>query len=199
MAMKKRIVWLSSGILLVAAGFTLSFPSFWQAHQSAVVPKVAASPFTEANTHAAPTTAPTTQRIEGKPVRIRIPSLNMDLPVIDGYHNLKTQTWTLTKNKVQYAVDTPLANNVEGNTFLYGHNRHEVFRDLAKIKLGAEAIVTTDNGHTFTYIFKGALETTPNDSSLFHYQGAPILTVQTCSGAWYQNRQLFTFDLKDAQ
>jgi len=198
--MKKRILWLSSGIILVAAGLALTLPSFLQARQSANVPKVAASPFTEANTHAVvPTTTQIAQKIEGKPVRIRIPSLNIDLPVIDGYHNLKTQTWTLTKNKVQYAVDTPLANNIEGNTFLYGHNRHEVFRSLSKIKLGAEAIIETDNGHTFTYVFKGALETTPDDSSLFRYQGKPILTVQTCSGAWYQNRQLFTFDLKDVR
>jgi hypothetical protein len=36
----------------------------------------------------------------------------------------------------------------------------------------------------------------PTDATLFEYKGKPILTIQTCSGVWYQNRQLFTFDLE---
>ncbi len=197
--MKKRLLWLITGLILIAVGVGLGLPSFLQARESAAVPKVAASPFVTPSKPSTSNTEQTVARIEGKPVRIQIPSLKIDLPVIDGYHNVKAQTWTLTKNKVQYAVNTPLANNVEGNTFLYGHNRREVLHSLVKIKLGAEAIITTDNGHVFTYVFKGALETTPSDDSLFKYQGPPILTVQTCSGVWYQNRQLFTFDLKDVQ
>lgn len=197
--MKKRLIWLLSGIILIAIGGGLGLPSLMQAHQSAAVPKVSASPFAADAKHGVTPAAQPQQRIEGLPVRIQLPPLHIDLPIIKGYHNARTQTWTLTKTNVQYAVDTPLANNVGGNTFLYGHNRREVFRDLAKIKLGAEALVTTDNGHVFTYVFKGAIETAPSDDSLFAYQGPPIMTIQTCSGLWYQNRQLFTFALKDVQ
>lgn len=140
--------------------------------------------------------APTPQKIEGKPVRIQIPSLNLDLQVINGYYYEKSRSWTLTNDKVQYATITPLANNQAGNTFIYGHNRPGVFSTLRKIKIGEQAIITTDNGHQFTYVFRSSLETDPNDASLFTYQGSPILTLQTCSGLWYQNRQLFTFDLE---
>lgn len=196
--MIKRYIWLSVGVSLIVIGLILGLPSILQNRQESNVPKVSAAAFTEASKVAAP--QPNTPAyIEGTPVRLQIPSLGIDLPVISGYYNKATQKWTLTKDKVQYATITPLPNNARGNTFLYGHNRHEVFKNLSKIGLGAEAIITTSNGHTFTYTFRGALETTPTDDSLFHYQGAPILTVQTCSGAFYQNRQLFTFDLKVAR
>jgi LPXTG-site transpeptidase (sortase) family protein len=199
--MKKRLILIITGLILMAVGLTLGLPPLLRASQDSSVPKVAVSPFTQQNTQPTPVaeTAQAFQRVEGVPVRLQIPSLGIDLPIIKGYHNKQSNTWTLTKTKVQYAVDTPLANNEGGNTFLYGHNRKEVFRDLSKIALGAEAVVTTENGHVFTYAFEGALETTPDDGTLFNYQGPPIMTVQTCSGMWYQNRQLFTFSLKEAQ
>ena len=181
--------------MLIAVGMYFTVPRFMQMRQTAAVPKVARSPFEEHQQ--LPSSAPA-MPISGKPVRIQIPSLAIDLPITDGSYNARTKKWTLTTNKVQYAVNTPLANNQSGSTFLYGHNRREVFRSLLKIKLGAEATITADNGHTFTYKFTGALVTTPSDTSLFNYQGPPILTVQTCSGAFYQDRQLFTFALVQA-
>ncbi|MCW1908795.1 MAG: sortase [Candidatus Saccharibacteria bacterium] len=134
-------------------------------------------------------------RISGKPVRLVIPSLNVDLQIADGIYNAKDQTWTLSKDKAHYALMTPEANNQEGNTFIYGHNRREVFASLSKLNVGETVTVHTENGHQFTYAFRSAHETSPTDDSLFSYQGAPILTLQTCSGLWYQNRYLMTFDL----
>ena len=133
--------------------------------------------------------------ISGEPVRIDIPSLKLSLPVIPGYYNKRTHSWTLTNDKVQYAVMTPPPNNASGNTFLYGHYRWGLFASLHTIKAGAEVSITTDNGHVFTYDFVGSRETNPYDDSLFKYQGKPILTIQTCSGLFFQNRQLFTFNL----
>lgn len=136
--------------------------------------------------------------ISGHPMRLQIPSLGFDLQIIDGIYNNKSQTWNLTTNEVQYATVTPEPNNSNGNTFMYGHNRREVFEFLYKIQPGAQAVVTTDNNHVFTYAYVGAHTTDPNDDSLFKYQGPPILTLQTCSGVMYQYRQLFTFSLVSA-
>ena len=135
--------------------------------------------------------------ISGEPVALSIPSLNLNLPVIPGYYDAKNQTWTLTTNKVQYAVITPEPNNISGNTFIYGHDRSNLFASLHTIKPNAEATVTTDNGHTFYYQLSSVRVVNPNDSaSVFNYQGSPILTLQTCTGLFYQNRQLFTFNLE---
>lgn len=135
--------------------------------------------------------------VTGDPVRLQIPSLKMDLSIIPGYYNAKTQQWTLTTDKVQYATLTPKPNNENGNTFLYGHYRSEVFARLHTIKPQSEAIITTANGHTFTYKLNGVKVVNPEESAeVLDYQGKPILTIQTCTGLFFQNRQLFIFDLE---
>jgi len=196
--MKKSYTLLVSGVILIGVGLMLAIGPVTELWRSKHVEHVAASPFSVVAA-AAPAVAAKPALMSGEPVRIQIPSLHIDLPVIDGYYNKNSKTWTLTKDKVQYATVTPQPNNQEGNTFLYGHNRVGVFNVLNKIKPGEEVIITTSNGHTFTYTFRAAYETNPNDASLFEYKGAPILTIQTCSGVWYQNRQLFTFDLTKVQ
>lgn len=133
--------------------------------------------------------------IQGEPERIDLPSLSLSLPVIDGVYSTRTRSWTLTNDKVQYATITPQPNNLEGNTFLYGHYRRGVFATLHTIKPGAKAIITTSNGHVFTYTFVSSRETNQSDDSVFTYNGPPILTIQTCSGLFFQNRQFFTFTL----
>jgi LPXTG-site transpeptidase (sortase) family protein len=136
--------------------------------------------------------------IQGQPTELLIPSLNMDLPIIPGYYDAHTKSWTLTLNKVQYATITPQPNNVEGDTFLYGHYRSEVFARLHTIPANAQAIVKTANNHTFYYQLSSIRTTNPGDDSVFTYKGKPILTIQTCTGIFFQNRQFFTFTLQKA-
>lgn len=145
--------------------------------------------------HATVWVAPKPDTITGTPTVIKLPSLGLSLPVINGYYNAHAQSWTLTNDSVQYATITPPPNNAGGNTFFYGHYRPGVFATLHTIKPGAQAIVSTDSGHTFTYTFISSRITTPIDDSIFSYQGPPILTIQTCSGLFFQNRQFFTFNL----
>jgi sortase family protein len=196
--MNRRHVWLVGGFGLIVIGLLFCAPALLRYKDALGTPQVAASPFAE---------KPKTQAVddnqgspiyqEGTPVRIQIPSLAVDLDVADGYFNSATKKWTLSNDKAHYAVKTPLPNNVGGNTFIYGHNRPGVFKKLAQIKLGAEVSIIVEGGSRFVYSFKGAYETNPDDDSMFAYQGPPMLTVQTCSGLWYQNRQLFLFDLKE--
>ncbi len=137
---------------------------------------------------------PKTTLIKGHPTAISIPSLNINLQIIDGFYNSGSGAWTLTLDKAQFATVTSEPNNVSGNTFIYGHYRPEVFAYLHLIKPGSQAIVTTDNGYKFYYKFTQTYATSPQDGSVFTYEGTPMLTVQTCSGAWFQNRQMFLFD-----
>lgn len=135
------------------------------------------------------------QQNAGYPVRIEVVDASIDVPVAKGYYNKQTGKWTLSKNNAHYAVMTTRPNSVGGNTFIYGHNRSNVFSRLLKIKPGAVAYVTTDNNQRFIYKMTRSFTTNPNDSSVLNYQGAPVLTLQTCSGANFQNRTLFVFEL----
>ncbi len=133
--------------------------------------------------------------ISGYPIELTIPSLSMNLQIIPGVYNSLTQTWNVSLSKVQYATTTSQPNNVGGNTFLYGHYRPEVFAYLHTIRSGAIAIVKTANNHTFYYQLASIKTTTQYDDSVFHYVGPPILTIQTCTGAYFQYRQFYTFNL----
>jgi len=190
--------WLAvSGLVLILFGVCIGWRPF---SENAFNKQPAGITFNmPANAPSAPVASPSRTVVSGHPVRLQIPSLGFDLPIIDSIYNSKSQTWNLTTNKVQYATVTLQPNNASGNTFMYGHHRREVFEFLYKIQPGAQAIVTTDNGHVFTYTYVGAHTTDPNDDSLFKYQGPPILTLQTCSGPVYQYRQLFTFSLAGVQ
>lgn len=192
--MKQLKFYLILGLLFIAGGALLGYqPLLRVLNENQVIAEA-----THFNAQAPPS-QPEIPLIQGKPIRIVIPTLSIDLTVIDGFYNTKSKSWTLSSEKAQYATLTPYANNKQGNTFIYGHNNKKVFARLNKIQSGDKVTVYTDSGHMFTYIFKSALETNPYDDSLFHYIGPPILTLQTCSGLWYQNRQLFTFALSEAR
>jgi sortase (surface protein transpeptidase) len=154
------------------------------AQQAFPVPKITTTPVATS----------TKSVISGHPGAISFPSVRINnVPVVDGYYNAKTEDWTLGLHTAQWGVMTPEPNDLGGNTYIYGHYRPEVFAYLHAIKAGAQAIITTDNGYTFFYTFESSVNVSPTDTSLFNYQGPPILTVQTCSGTWFQNRQLFVF------
>jgi LPXTG-site transpeptidase (sortase) family protein len=136
---------------------------------------------------------PSPTLVTGRPQEITIPSLKIDLSVIDGNYNSKTGEWTLTLDKAQYATPSVQPNNQTGNTLIYGHYRPEVFAYLHLIKPGAQAFITTDNGYTFSYTYQNTEAFNPADTSIFTYHGAPRLTIQTCSGSFMQNRQMYYF------
>lgn len=131
--------------------------------------------------------------LSGKPVRIIVPSRSLDLPVIDGFYNESDGSWSLSLDKAHYATPTVPANNRRGNTLIYGHNRPEVFQTLIKLEPGATLKVYTDNGYVFSYVYEEVKDVNPNDVSIFSYNGPPIVTLQTCTGNWYEVRRLFQF------
>lgn len=134
------------------------------------------------------------QTVSGNPSLIAIPSLGLNLEVIHGWEDTKGN-WTLTPDKAQYAIISPEPNNHEGNTLIYGHALTNIFGRLYLMQKGAAASITTDNGYVFHYVYEGTYAVNPHDWSVFEYKGAPILTLQTCSGTFYQNRQMYQFNL----
>lgn len=131
----------------------------------------------------------------GRPVYIEVLDANISLPVNDGYYNYRTQKWTLSKTSAQYAVMSPKPNQNSGNTFIYGHNRENVFSNLLAVKQGSVAFVTTDSNQKFIYKLKYSYTTDPTDSDFLYYSGPPQLTIQTCSGPNFENRTLFVYEL----
>lgn len=194
--MRLRFV-LIVGILFLAAGLLLGFDPLRQHLAARKQLSAPLAPPVAANVQSA--SSDTEALIQGKPVRLVAPAIGLDIAITDGTYNPKSKTWTLSKDKAHYAIMTAQPNNKEGNTFIYGHNRREVFANLAKLKPGDTVTIYTDNNHAFVYGFRSTYDTKPNDDSIFKYSGKPILTLQTCSGVWFQNRRLFTLDLLEVK
>lgn len=133
--------------------------------------------------------------VSGQPVRIVIPASSVDLPIDPGYYNSSDDSWTLSGYRAQFAMVSTLANNIGGETFIYGHNNNYVFGALRHVtpSPGASALLYTDNGHIFAYSFQSASSLAPDDSSALNYQGPPMLTVQTCTGSFNEWRTVFKF------
>lgn len=128
------------------------------------------------------------------PVRIQVLEADINIPVAQGVYNRSTQKWTLSNDKAHFATMTTMPNQAAGNTFIYGHNRKSVFSRLVGAKPGTTAVVTTENNQRFVYRLRTSYTTTPTDDSILHYSGPPILTLQTCTGAMFQNRTMYVFD-----
>lgn len=175
-------------LIVFGVGFTL-----YATHVRSINANIQASP--PPNIHSVIENEPLAQSVkQGKPVMLSIESVGINNPIIDGVFDYDTQGWTLTKDKVQFATMTRQPNDERGLTFMYGHQRKEVFSELLRIENNAIATVTTDNGYIFTYRFSNSVTVKPTDISLFSYDGPPILVLQTCTGLFFENRRLFTFD-----
>lgn len=123
--------------------------------------------------------------------------LHVDLPVERGEFNPADGSWTLSDTAAFFAMPSMLANDTKGVTLIYGHNRQEVFGYISALHKGegATAVVTTDNGHTFTYAYDDYVTLGPDDVSIFKYDGPPTLLIQTCGGRFFEYREIFRFNL----
>lgn len=144
------------------------------------------------------TAGPKIKLVAGQPVRIVIPSESIDLPVIPGTYDRADDSWTLSGYEAQFATSSTPANNVGGETFIYGHNNDYVFGALRHVTptVGSEALIYTGNHHVFAYTFQKTWSVGPYDVTTIDYQGVPVLLIQTCTGSFNEWRTMYLFDFK---
>jgi LPXTG-site transpeptidase (sortase) family protein len=182
------------GLIIVLASF-VSTPTLISADQEVVesqpvpVPTVDVKPATEVSTP-----------VSGRAVRIQVPSVGIDLAVIDGYYDYTSHEWTLTKTKAQFATPSELPNNTSGTTFIYGHDINAVFHKLHKIAAGQQANVVTANGYRFVYTFRDSVVTSPMAINEVTAQSTkPQLSLLTCYGPTSADRRIFYFDFASVE
>lgn len=142
-----------------------------------------------------PPTPPPPNILSGKPVRIIVPRLGINLLVEEGNYDSIKHTWTLSAGNAHFAAPSMPPNNYRGNTLIYGHNHDLVLGRLRNGVVGDEAKILTENGHTFFYSFVSAENVKPDNMGVFQYQGPPTLVIQTCTGNWNETRGLYSFKL----
>lgn len=145
------------------------------------------------------TEAINSEYISGQPERILIPSIGIDVEVIDGNYDEDNITWNVSQDKVNFAVMTDLPNNKSGNTVVYGHNSKYIFKNLEDVKDGDRVYIQTKNGYSFEYVFISKKEINPNDVSILESSELPQLILLTCKGLLNEKRLVLTFRLNQTE
>ncbi len=107
-------------------------------------------------------------------VRIRIPAINVDAPVIKG------DDWESLKNGVGLNLYSVEPGKV-GNVILSGHNDifGEVFRYLDQLKPGNEIVLLTEK-KTYTYTVEETQIVQPNQVEVLAHTEDPTITLISC-------------------
>jgi LPXTG-site transpeptidase (sortase) family protein len=188
----RRVTLLAATLCLISGGAILAlFGYHW--HQNRKVSAASSSAVIIPLEAQLP--EPAADTLTGKPTGIIVAAQSIDLAIEDGTYNPDTKEWTLSSRNAHYALPSVQPNNQGGNTLIYGHYNKEVFSRLRKLNPGDTAVIITDNNLRFTYTYLSTTTVDPSNVDIFAYEGEPRLTLQTCSGAFMQNRQFYFFSL----
>lgn len=134
--------------------------------------------------------------LSGKPVRIVVPKLGIDLAVVPGGYLANQATWTVSDSQANYAVNSTALNNHADKTLIYGHSNNRVFSQTVKFTPGDIVYVFADNDHVFEYVYVSKTVVKPSQTEILDsLQGAPGLVLISCDGTWNQNRRVMYFNL----
>lgn len=135
----------------------------------------------------------TPELISGNPILLTLPRLEIEVGVIDGNYEKTVKKWNVSETFAHFATITALPNNQSGNTLIYGHNSLRIFGKTQDLLPGDRLFLKTNNDYIFIYEFESAEEVSPQSTQIFIYQGAPRLTLLTCSGLFNEKRRVMTF------
>jgi len=130
---------------------------------------------------------------EGKPVRIKMPSIHKELAIIPS--RIVDNRWESTKKGVSYLETSPIPGEV-GNSILWGHNYPNLLKDLTKVEVGDEITIVFENGGEKIFIVHFTQEVGPNQSSILNPTEDNRITLYTCSGFLDSKRFVVTALLK---
>lgn len=107
-------------------------------------------------------------------VRIQIPAINVDAPVVQG------DGWEQLKKGVGQHIGTPNPGQT-GNIVLSAHNDvfGEIFRDLDRLKKGDQVVLFTSQ-RTFTYVVQQVQVVEPTRVEVMAPSQEPIVTLISC-------------------
>lgn len=138
--------------------------------------------------------------ISGHPVRIVLPRLAIDIPVVDGTYDSGQKVWSVAATTANYATITAAPNTRHDKTLVYGHWTPRVFGATKDLQAGDLAYLYTSNGHIFEYRYENNIVIKPTDVEIFNdLKGKPGLALMTCQGTWAGERRMMFFNLEGAK
>jgi len=117
-------------------------------------------------------------------VRIQIPSIGVDAPVVQG------DGWEQLKKGVGQHIGTADPGQ-DGNTVLSAHNDifGEIFRDLDQMKIGDQVVLFT-NQRTYTYLVVDSKIVEPTEVEVMAPTAQPTVTLISCYPYLVDNKRI---------
>lgn len=113
------------------------------------------------------------------PVRLRLPSLSLDLAVIPAY---KTDSrWPTTSRGISYLASSPLPGDI-GNSIFYGHNWVHILGQLKNSQINDPLIIVYSDGRTKNFSVTEVKTVGPNATEILDPAAVPQITLYTCTG-----------------
>lgn len=128
------------------------------------------------------------------PVRIIIPSLNIDLNIFPA--KITKGRWEATTKGVSYLASSPIPGSL-GNSILYGHNFSNLLGSLVKAKPGEEIEIFFNDKTKKTFMIKYAQVVSPSQTSVLAQTQDRRMTLYTCTGFLDSQRFVVTAFLVD--
>lgn len=112
--------------------------------------------------------------VSGQVVRIRIPSINVDAPVVQG------DDWEALKNGVGLSAYSGQPGEM-GNVILSGHNDifGQVFQNLENVNPGDEIMLLTEKS-AYTYVVTGTQIVQPSQVEVLQQTSESVVTLISC-------------------
>jgi sortase A len=120
-------------------------------------------------------------------VRIQIPAINVDAPVVLG------DGWEQLKKGVGQRLGSPNP-GLSGNLVLSAHNDifGEIFRELERLKPGDQVIISTSM-RAYTYVISSTQIVEPTQVDVLAPTERPTLTLISCYPYLVDNQRIVVF------
>lgn len=122
---------------------------------------------------------PTPNPITTKPIRIRIPSTGIDLPITEA--KVVNNVWEVTTAGANH-WDTSGNPGDTNNIVIYAHNWKTLFGPLLTVREGEHIELTDETGKLFTYEITQTVSVKPNQVEYIQPTDDETLTLYTCTG-----------------
>ncbi len=126
-----------------------------------------------------PVTVPTQKKQVTSPVKIRIASQHISLPIAPA--TIKNNEWQLSAEGVSYLTESPIPGEY-GNSILYGHNWTSLLGRLPHVKPGDQIEIQYADNHISYFEVAYTAIVSPEQTSILAPSKDHRITIYTCTG-----------------
>lgn len=129
----------------------------------------------------------------GSPVRVQIPEVDVDLPIVTA--DIEGTIWQTTDDGVSYMKSSPLPGET-GNAVLYGHNWPNLLGPLKRVNVGDSINIMFEDGYSASFNVAFVTIVTPEQIKILENSKDSRLTIYTCTGFLDSKRFVVTAVLR---